>query len=245
LLGGMSKFVKRGDIVAIKPNIGWDRTYQQAATTNPFVIKKLIKLCYNAGAKKVRIMDNTCHSASMTFVRSGIQRVCKEVGADLIYPKENRFKNMNMGGIAIKQWPVFVDVIEADKLINVPVAKVHALSILTLGMKNFYGAVGGNRGRLHQEIHQGIVDMARFFKPNLTVIDAVRIMIRNGTTGGSPRDVKKIDTLIAGTDYVACDAYAATLFGMKPDQVGHINLAGKYGLGVKELSKINKLTANV
>lgn len=245
LLGGMKKFVKRGDVVMIKPNIGWDRTYRQAANTNPFVLKKVIQMCYDAGAKKVKVTDNPCQSASITFLRSGIKRACKQAGAELIYPSGSRFKTMNIGGRAIKRWPVYKDIIEADKLINIPIAKHHSLSRLTLGMKNFYGAVGGYRGRLHQNIHSGIVDLAHFFKPDLTIIDAVRILVRNGPTGGSYRDVKKTNTIIAGKDFVACDAYATTLFGLNPNNVGYVRIAGKYKLGQSNLSRINKLVANV
>ncbi len=245
LLGGMKKFVKRGDVVMLKPNIGWARTYKQAANTNPFVIQKLIEMCYNAGAKKVRVTDNPCQSASITFSRSGIKRACKKAGAELVYPSRSRFKTMNIGGRVVRKWPVYVDIVECDKLINVPVAKHHSLSRLTLGMKNFYGCLGGNRGRLHQNIHAGITDMARFFKPDLTVIDAVRIMIRNGPTGGSYRDVKKTNTIITGKDFVACDAYASTLFGLTPNHIGYVKLAGKYGLGQNNLSKIKTLKASV
>jgi uncharacterized protein (DUF362 family) len=245
LLGGMGAFVKRGDVVMIKPNIGWDRTYKQAANTNPFVIKKIIELCYSAGAKKVKVTDNPCQAASITFLRSGIKRACAQAGAELVFPTANKFKTVNIGGRVIKRWPVYKDIIECDRLINVPVAKHHSLSRLTLGMKNWYGAIGGYRGRLHQNIHAGIVDMARFFKPDLTIIDAVRIMQRNGPTGGSFRDVKKANTIIAGKDFVACDAYAATLFGLSADDIGYVKLAGSYGLGQSNLGRVRKLTANV
>lgn len=245
LIGGMGKFVRRGDVVMIKPNIGWDRNYRQAANTNPFVIKKLIEMCLEAGAKKVKVTDNPCQAPSVTYVRSGIKRVCTQTGAELIYPTPALFKTMNIGGRVIKRWPVYAPIVECDKLINVPVAKHHSLSRLTLGMKNFYGAVGGSRGRLHQNIHDGIVDMARFFKPDLTIIDAIRIMHRHGPTGGSYNDVKKIDTIIAGTDYVACDAYATTLFGLKPNDIGYVQLGGKFRLGQNDLSKINVVKANV
>ena len=245
LVGGISRYVKTGEHVIIKPNIGWDRNYKQAANTNPFVIKKLIQLCKDAGASKVVVTDNPCQSASRTFVRSGIKRACRQAGATLIEPRRSLFAYRNIGGRVIRKWPVYMPVVEADKLINVPIAKHHSLSRLTLGMKNFYGAVGGSRGRLHQHIHAGIVDMAHYFKPDLTIIDAVRIMYRHGPTGGSYRDVKKKNTIIAGSDYVACDAYATTLFGLQPYHVGYVKLAGRFKLGQSNLSNINIKRAKV
>ncbi len=245
LVGGISRYVKTGDHVLIKPNIAWDRNYKQAANTNPFVVKKLIELCKDAGASKVVVTDNPCQSASITFIKSGIKRACRQAGAELIEPRRSLFKYKDIGGRVIRKWPVYMPVLEADKLINVPIAKHHSLSRLTLSMKNFYGAVGGSRGRLHQNIHAGIVDLAHFFKPDLTIIDAVRIMYRHGPTGGSYRDVKKKNTVIAGTDFVACDAFATTLFGLKPNQIGYVRLAGRFKLGQSNLSNINVKRAQV
>ena len=237
---GMGKFISRGDVVVIKPNIGWTRAPELAANTNPTVIKKIIELCFNAGASKVKVTDVSTHSAKMSFKASGIEDVCKEMGADLIYPDNNRFKMMKIpNGEAIKSWQIFQDIYESDKLINVPVAKQHNLSKLTLGMKNLYGAVGGVRSKLHQQIDTTIVDLADFFRPTLVIIDAIRIMTKNGPTGGSIKDTKTINTVLASTDQVAADSIAATLFNYQPEDLPFIVKAYERGLGEYRLDNIS------
>jgi uncharacterized protein (DUF362 family) len=229
--GGMQKYVSRGDIVAVKPNISWARAPHLAASTNPEVLEAVIELCQEAGAKKVRIVDHTIHGADRCFAITGAGRVAKTTGADLVHPRSSLMRDMKMGGNRLDVWPVFTPVVEADRLINLPVAKVHSLSRLTLGMKNWIGAVGGRRNALHQDIHQTIVDLAHFFKPDLTLIDATRVMIRNGPSGGSTGDVAVMNRLILSDDAVAADARASRLFDIEPEDVGFIKLAHKQGLG--------------
>ncbi len=229
--GGMNRFIARGDVVVIKPNLSWARAPHLAATTNPEVLKAVIELCQEAGAKKVRIADNTINGAQRCFAITGAVQVAKETGADLIFPRSSLMRDMKLNGNRLDQWPVYTPVVEADKLINLPVAKVHGLSDLTLGIKNWIGAVGGRRYALHQDIHQTIVDLARFFKPVVTLIDATRIMVRNGPSGGNISDVTVKNRLILSNDPVAADARAAALFGYAPEDVGFIRLAKKWGLG--------------
>jgi len=236
--GGMGQFVSKGDIVAIKPNISWARRPDLAATTNPEVLEAVIELCLDAGAKKVRIADHTIHDARRCFALTGVGTVAKRTGAELIFPRSSLMKRMKLHGHRLDVWPVFVPLVEADKLLNVPVAKVHSVSTLTLGMKNWIGAVGGRRGALHQDIHQSIVDLARFFNPSLTLIDATRIMITNGPSGGSPSDVAAKHTLILSNNQVAADAKAAGLFGYDPGEIGFIHLGQKWGLGTYDPKKL-------
>ena len=151
-------------------------------------------------------------------------------------------KEMNLHGNRLDVWPVFTPLVEADKVINLPVAKVHGLSDLTLGMKNWIGAVGGRRSALHQDIHQTIVDLAQFFKPHIPLIDATRIMISNGPSGGSPSDVKVVNRLILSNDPVAADARGAFLFNKKPKDVGFIRLGDKWGLGTMDLAQVKQLS---
>ena len=214
--GGINRFVSNGDIVVIKPNISWARQPELAATTHPQVLEAVIELCQEAGAKRVRIADNTIHDARQCFGITGVGMVAKNTGADLIYPRSSLMRNMKLQGHRIDVWPVFVPLVEADALINLPIAKHHSLSSLTLGMKNWIGGVGGRRGKLHQDIHQICVDLANFFKPTVTLIDAVRIMTRNGPSGGSTSYVSVKNTLILSDDPVAADAKAALLFNRKP-----------------------------
>ena len=238
--GGITRFVSRGDVVVIKPNFSWARRPDLAATTNPEVLESVIELCYNAGAKKVRIADNTIHEARRCFAITGAGMVAKKTNADLIYPRSSLMKSMKIRGHRLDVWPVFVPLVEADKVINLPVAKDHALSTLTLGMKNWIGAVGGRRNALHQDIHQTIVELAQFFKPTVTLIDATRIMTKNGPSGGSLSDVIAKNTLILSNDPVAADALAARLFDRRPEQIGFIRLAQKQNLGSYDLEQLDQ-----
>jgi len=236
--GGIGKFVSKQDVVVIKPNISWARPPHLAATTNPEVMTAVIELCQEAGAKKVRIADHTIHEARRCFALTGAGAVAQKTGAELIYPRSSLMREMKIQGHRLDVWPVFIPIVEADKVINLPVAKVHALSGLTLGMKNWIGAVGGRRNALHQDIHQTIVDLARFFNTALTLIDATRIMIANGPSGGRESDVAAANRLILSNDPVAADAKAARLFNYQPDEVGFIQLAEKQGLGTSDFNTL-------
>jgi uncharacterized protein (DUF362 family) len=236
--GGISKFISKGDVVVIKPNISWAQQPEMAASTNPYVLQAVIELCQEAGAQKVRIADHTIHDARRCFALTGAGMVAKNTGADLIYPRSSLMRRMKLQGNRLDVWPVFVPLVEADKVINLPVAKHHSLSSLTLGMKNWIGAVGGRRNKLHQDIHMTIVDLAQFFNPTLTLIDGIRIMTRNGPSGGSTTDVLQKNTLILSNDPVAADARAALLFGRQPDRIGFIKLGQKWGLGTYDFEQL-------
>jgi len=244
MLGGMSRFVSKGDKVLVKPNIGWDRTPEQAACTNPDVVKTLVELCLDAGAKEVTVIDNPCNPARRTYVRSGIQDAAKDAGAKVLLPNDHKLKKVDLNGQTLKEWEVYSDFIEVDKIINVPIAKTHSLSRVTLGMKNWLGALGGNRNQLHQNLDYSVLDLAAFFKPVLTVLDGYRILTRNGPQGGRLSDVKLHKTIVAGTDYVAIDAIGATFFGIDPKELLFLRLANEKGIGEinPEKMKIEKRT---
>jgi uncharacterized protein (DUF362 family) len=237
--GGINRFVSKGDVVVIKPNISWARRPDLAASTNPEVMEAVIELCYEAEAKKVRIADNTIHNAQRCFTLTGAGVVAERTHADLVYPRSSLMKNMKIHGHRLDVWPVFVPLVEADKVINLPVAKHHGLSTLTLGIKNWIGGVGGRRFALHQDIHQSIVDLAQFFKPTLTLIDAIRVMTKNGPSGGSISDVAVKNTLILSNDQVAADALAAGLFGYSPGELSFISLGKKWGLGTTDFQQLD------
>jgi uncharacterized protein (DUF362 family) len=236
--GGVGRFISKGDVVVIKPNLSWARRPEMAATTNPEVLKAVVELCQEAGAKKVRIADNTINDARRCFALSGAGAIARSTGADLIHPRSSLMKNMNLKGRSLDTWPVFVPLVEADVVINLPVAKHHSLSSLTVGMKNWIGGVGGSRWSLHQDIHQSIVDLATFFQPTVTLIDAIRIMTRNGPSGGSTSYVTAKNTLILSNDPVAGDAKAALLFGRSPEKLGFIRLAQDQGLGTSDFQTL-------
>lgn len=237
-IGGIERFISRGDIVVIKPNMAWDRTPEQAANTNPEVVATVVKLCYSAGAKKVKVFDRTVNDPRRCYVQSGIAHAAKAMGAEVEYIDERRFKDMTIKGEVLKTWPLYRDVFEADKVINIPIAKHHGLAKLTMAMKNWMGIMGGSRMQVHQRLDEALVDLAGFVKPTLTVLDAVRILLRNGPQGGSLADVKIMNTVIAGVDEVAIDSYGATLFGMKGQDLGYVKIAAQRGLGKMELSKV-------
>jgi uncharacterized protein (DUF362 family) len=230
-LGGMGRFIARGDVVWVKPNIGWDRRPEQAATTNPDVVGALVEMCFQAGAKKVFVSDHTCHSAVKTFARSGIQQAAEKAGAQSYYLDARKFRKVALKGKVLGEWELYGEVLEANKLINVPIVKQHSLCKATLGMKNLMGIAGGARERFHQDLRGTLADLAGFVRPTLVVLDAVRILTANGPTGGSLADVKRTDTVVASIDQVAADAFGATLLGYRPEEIGYIVEAGARGLG--------------
>ena len=238
-LGGVSRFIARHDVVVLKPNIAWDRTPEQAANTNPDVVAEAVKQCWQAGAKRVIVTDVSCNEAERCFHRSGIAAAARSEGADVILPDPARFRQVNLGGEILQDWQVFEPFLIADKVINLPIAKHHGLTGATLGFKNWYGILGGERNRLHQQIHQSLVDLAAFMLPTLTLMDCYRVLLRNGPTGGNLEDVAVHKTLIAGTDPVAIDAYAAkTYWDLDPDSLPYLKLAEKRGLGQPDLKQV-------
>lgn len=237
-LGGIERFISTGDLVMVKPNIGWDRTPKQAACTNPQVVKTVVELCLNAGAKEVKVMDNPCNQARRTYARSGVAAAAKEAGAKVLFPSSHRLKKTALNGEWLKEWEVYTDFVEADKIINVPIAKTHSLSKLSLGVKNWLGALGGNRNQLHQKLDQAMIDLAAFFKPCLTVMDGWRILIRNGPQGGRLSDTKLYKTVVAGVDYIAVDSAAASFFDMTPQDLPYLLIAHQKGFGEPNLEKL-------
>ena len=238
VLGGMTKFVAKGDKVLIKPNIGWDRTPNLAACTNPDVVRAIVEMCFEAGAKEVKVLDNPCNPARRTYIRSGISKAAKDAGADVPYPNDHKLKKVPLNGEHLKEWEVYSDFLETDKIINVPIAKHHSLSRVTLGMKNWLGALGGNRNQLHQGLDYAMVDLAAYFKPVLTVLDAYRVLFRNGPQGGRLSDVKETKTVVAGVDYVAVDALGATFLDVVPSELPFLKIAQERGLGEFNLENL-------
>lgn len=237
--GGMKTFIAKGDFVIIKPNIGWDRTPEQAANTNPDIIKTLVQLCFEAGAGKVLVTDMSCNDPRRCFMRSGIEQAARDAGASVEQPKDAKFKSVNMGGSMLGRQSVYQPYLAADKFINVPIAKHHSLTGATLGMKNLYGIIGGHRSKLHQDIHNSIADLGNFLRPTLTIMDAYRVLRRNGPQGGNLADVEMKNTLIASNDMVAIDAYAGeTFFGLSGEKLGHLVLAERYGLGKADFRQV-------
>jgi uncharacterized protein (DUF362 family) len=246
-LGGMGQFVRPGQKVVVKPNIGWDRNPEQAATTHPLVVRALVVQALEAGAGKVLVFDRTCNEQRRCYANSGIEKAVLEINdkravIEQIDPR--KFVPVDIKkGKSITKWEIYKDALDCDCYINVPIAKHHGLSRLTLGLKNSMGVLGGNRGSLHQNMGQSLADLATVIRPKLTVIDATRILLRSGPQGGDLKDVKKTNTLIASADPVAADAYATTLFELQPDAIDSTVAAYKMGLGEMDLGKIRVLNA--
>lgn len=244
-LGGMQKFIARGDVVVLKPNIGWDRVPQQAANTNPELVKAVAQLCFEAGAKQVVVTDVSCNDPRRCFMRSGIASAAESAGATVLLPEERKFRDYRINGELLSVWPVYTPIIEADKIINIPIVKHHNLSRVTMGMKNWYGILGGRRNQLHQNIDVGIADLATFVRPTLTILDAYRVLMVNGPQGGNLNDVKLLKTVVAGVDPVAIDALGATFLGLRAEQIPYIMIGHTRGLVNKNYSELQVKYVNL
>jgi uncharacterized protein (DUF362 family) len=229
-LGGMDRFVSKGNVVWVKPNMAWDRTPEQAANTNPDVVATIVRLCFEAGAKQVKVGDFTCNEAKKAYPNSGIEAAAKAAGADVVYLDPGRFREVSLKGAKLDKWPVYHEILEADLVINVPIVKHHGATTVTLCMKNYMGVVD-NRRVFHQDLPTCITDITRFMAPKLCVLDAVRVLTAHGPTGGNLADVKRLDTVAAGTDIVALDAFGCELLGHKPEDIATVVAGYEAGLG--------------
>jgi len=248
LVGGMKSFVSRGDVVVLKPNIGWDRTPEQAANTDPEFVVAVAEMCLAAGAGSVRIFDRTCNDPRRCYVSSGIKdaverfaRTNRVEDALRIYHVEDRkfVRTSIPNALSIKEWDLYRDALEADKIVNLPIAKHHSLAGITLGLKNMMGIMGGNRGQIHYRLSECLVDIHRRVPVALTVIDAGRVLLRNGPSGGNLADVKSFGKAFASRDGIAADVVAAEkIFRLAPRDVGHIGKAMESGLGVSSAAQI-------
>lgn len=240
-LGGLKKFVKPGQTVCVKPNIGWDKTPEYAACTNPKLVKHIVKKCLEAGAKDVYVFDNTCDEWKRCYENSGIEAAVKEAGGKLVPGNDEKYyRTVKIPkGKRLKEAKVHERILDSDVFINVPVLKNHGGARLTIAMKNLMGIVW-DRGFWHRnDLHQCIADMSTFRKPDLNVVDCYGVMMKNGPRGVSVKDVKIFKSLLLSTDMVAVDAAATKLFGMEVDEVEYINIAHEMNVGNKNLDTLN------
>jgi len=243
-LGGMKKFVKSGDVVVVKPNMGWDRSSEQAANTNPIVVRAIVEEALRAGAKKVKVFDRSCNDERRCYVNSGmVAALAGMKNVELKYLENERFKKVELKGKVLSEWELYDEALHADVFINVPVAKHHQLTKVTLGLKNVMGVMGGNRGSLHKHIDEALSDVNGALKSHLVVIDATRVLTAHGPQGGSLADVKYLNKVIASSDIVAADAYASTLFGHRPEDISVTVAAHKRGLGEINLKNVRIVRA--
>ncbi|HNY69347.1 MAG TPA: DUF362 domain-containing protein [Syntrophorhabdus sp.] len=243
-LGGMQKFVKQGSVVVVKPNLGWDRKPEYAANTHPLVVKTITEECLKAGAIKVKVFDNPCNDPRRCYENSGVADALKGIkNVQLKHMESERYKNVKLNGVFLKAWELYDEALTADVFINVPVAKHHGLTRVSIGLKNIMGIMGGNRGFIHRSIEDALTDVNTVIKSHLTIVDATRILLNHGPQGGDLKDVKALHKVVACRDIVAADAYATTFFGLNPQNISTTVTAYKRGLGEMNLSRIKVIKA--
>lgn len=244
-LGGINRFIKKGERVLIKPNVAWDRQPEQAVNTNPDIVSAVVKLCIHAGAREVWVTDVSINDPERCFKRSLIGDAVMRAGGVIKIPSPNDFVSTDLKGEVLHVWQVNRFFHEVDKVINLPVAKQHSLSRCSFSMKNWYGVLGGRRNRLHQDINQSIADLAFAIRPTLTILDATRVLRHNGPTGGDISDVSIENTIIAGLDEVAIDSYGLRFLGLKVEDVKFLSIAEGKGIGVTNYKTLNLVELNV
>ncbi len=245
-LGGMSKFVSPGNRVVVKPNMSFARTPDQAANTHPEVVREVCRMCVEAGASRVSVLDYVLHEPKDCLSMSKIPELCGSIDKTVVsaIQGKRRFREVKVPqGQSVKSMEVSVDVLDADVLIAVPVGKSHGASGVSLSMKGMMGLIY-DRHSFHgrHDLHTAIADMVTVLKPKLVVVDGTRIMSDGGP--GGPGRVIRMNLVIASTDMVAADAQMVALgewYGrpFRPDQVRHIKIAGERGLGQMDLKRVN------
>jgi len=246
LLGGIERFVRPGETVAIKPNVAFASPPILGATARPELVAEVVRLCYSrAGAKKVIVTDNPINDPASCFTLSGIGKAAGDVGAQVVMPKDNLFKHTTLaGGRLIKNWPIFYEPFEsADKLIGIAPLKHHHRSGASMTMKNWYGLLGGRRNIFHQDINTIIAELAMMVSPTLVILDGTEVMVTNGPTGGSISDLRREDTLIASTDMVAADSYGCGLLALKVSDLPYLTKAEKGGAGTTDYESLKPIFA--
>jgi len=245
-MGGIEKFVSKGDVVVVKPNIAWDRNPEQAANTNPQVVAAIVEEAYKAGAKRVNVFDITCNNERRCYDNSGIALAAKDKGAKVYFPDHWNVVKAHFPYMSpMENWPILKDAVDCDVFINVPVLKQHSLNRLTLSMKNLMGVCSGTRGLMHVNMGTKLVDVTEFVKPDLTIIDATRYLEKHGPSGGNLADVKKLDKIIVATDSTLADAFAAQLVGVNPMDIPNIKSAAERKIGSTDISKANIVKIDV
>ena len=239
-LGGIERFVRSGDDVIIKPNICVDyHPPEYAATTNPTVVGTLVTLCLDAGARRVRVMDTPFGGTpTSAYAVTGIRDAVEAAGGEMEIMSPVKFIDTPIpNGQDITSWKVYQDILDTNVLINVPIAKDHSLALMSMGLKNLLGVIL-QPNLFHRNLGQRVADLASLVRPTLTVVDAVRILVDHGPTGGSLNDVVQADTVIASHDFVAADAWGASLFDFAPSDIDYVRISAQMGLGTLELDTV-------
>lgn len=240
-MGGMERFVQAGQIVAVKPNIGWDRPPETGANTNPLLVKRIVQECLKVGAKKVYVFDHGVDSSLRTYKSSGIEEAAAAGGA-IVAPAHTKdmYEGVTLTGAqTLTSTSTHKMLLESDVLINVPVLKHHSASQITCAMKNLMGVVW-DRGDYHwQGLHDCIADFCLYRKPTLNVVDAYLVTMANGPQRARPKDLQLMKTLLISPDIVAVDTAAAKLWGIEPEKIRHIALGHEKQIGTMNLDQLN------
>ena len=248
LLGGIERFVRPGETVAIKPNVAFASPPMLGATANPELVAEVVRLCYSRGnAKKVIVTDNPINDPASCFTLSGIGKAASAAGAKVVLPKAHLFKHTTLtGGRLIKNWPIFFEPFKkVDKLIGIAPIKDHHRAGASMTMKNWYGLLGGRRNIFHQDINTIIAELAMMVRPTLAILDGTEVMMTNGPTGGSISDLRRANTLIASTDCVAADSYGCSLLNLKVSDLPYLAKAEKAGVGTTSYESLKPKFAMV
>ena len=244
-IGGISRFVKKGQQVVLKPNMSFARTPDFSASTHPLVVVTVAQACMEAGAQQVLVLDHTLQRAELCLERTGIREACKNIsGVHVLALQERKFfREIKIPqGKVLESVEVMKDVLDSPVLINIPVAKSHSATGVSLGMKGLMGLIW-DRESFHSKynINQAIADLGTVIKPQLTILDATRALASGGP--GGPGEVKKPNLIVAGIDPVAVDSYGVSIapwYGQnfKGRQVEHLLLAHQRGLGKIDIEQL-------
>jgi uncharacterized protein (DUF362 family) len=234
-LGGIGQFVGPEDIVLVKPNVGFDRTPDQAANTHPEVVAEVARLCLEQKPRRVIVCDCPVAQSQRAFERSGILAAAREVGVEVILPEESSYLTVEISS-RLGTWDVLEPFVIATNILHVPVAKHHSLTNTTAGMKNWIGITGKLRIMFHNDLDRSIAELAALMRPTLTVVDASRVLMETGPSGGNLSAVKTVGAIAAGVDPVALDAWAYSLWGVGPGELPPLfDLVEGMGLGRADL----------
>ena len=241
-LGGISAFVKKGQTVVIKPNIGWDRTPELGANTHPDIVGRLTEMCLAAGAKEVNVFDHTCHPWEKAYANSGIKDAVEKAGGKMIPGNDEKYYRevAVSGSEKMQTMKVHQLILDSDVWFNVPVLKHHGGATMTCAMKNHMGIIWDRQHWHKNDLHQCIADFIRQNKrPDLNIVDAYNPMMRNGPQGKSVDDlIPNVNTLLASRDIVAIDAAASKILGHANDGIGYVKIAANNGLGRCDLDNL-------
>jgi uncharacterized protein (DUF362 family) len=246
-IGGIESFINKGDRVLLKVNAAFASPQMLSATTHPHIVSGMTRLCFDAGASSVIVTDNPINDPNSCFALSGIADAARRTGAQLFLPRNDAFKPLSVpDGKLIRNWPVLYDPLKRiNKVIGTAPVKDHHRSGASMIMKNWYGLLGGRRNIFHQDIQTIITELAMMIRPTLVILDGTTTMMTNGPTGGSLSDLKETNTMIAGTDQVAVDAFGATLLGKSLNDLPFIGMAEAAGLGTADYQSLNPVIAEV